>query len=93
VLRKGKDVAEGLVQKCRELGLLLQVLSADTVAVRPPLVASEKDIDFAAEVVGKVLGEFDKGAGGRPREIRHSGSGHDPKSPKDFGHVPGTTKA
>ncbi len=62
VLRKGKDVAEGLVQKCRELGLLLHVLSADTVAVRPPLVAKEKDIDFAAEVVGKVLAGFDKKA-------------------------------
>ena len=93
VLRKGKDVAEGLVRKCRELGLLLQALSADTIAVRPPLVANEKDIDFAAEVVGKVLGEFDKGAGGRLRESRHSGSGHDPKSPEDFGHVPGTPKA
>jgi 4-aminobutyrate aminotransferase-like enzyme len=62
VLRKGKDVAEGLVGKCRELGLLLQVLSAGTVALRPPLVASEKDIDFAAEVVGKVLAGFDKKA-------------------------------
>jgi len=58
--RRGKDVAEGFVQKCRELGLLLYVLSADTVAVRPPLVAKEKDVDFAAEVVGKVLACFDK---------------------------------
>jgi acetylornithine/succinyldiaminopimelate/putrescine aminotransferase len=62
VLRKGKDVAEGLVQKCRELGLLLQTLTADTVAVRPSLVASEKDVDFATEVVGKVLAGFDKKA-------------------------------
>ncbi len=62
VLRKGRDVAEGLVQKCRELGLLLHVLSADTIAIRPPLVANEKDIDFAAEVVGKVLAGFDKKA-------------------------------
>ena len=62
VFRKGKDAAEGFVQKCRELGLLLHVLSADTVAVRPPLVAKEKDIDFAADVVGKVLASFDKKA-------------------------------
>jgi acetylornithine/succinyldiaminopimelate/putrescine aminotransferase len=62
VLRKGKDVAEGFVQKCNEQGLLLHVLSADTVAVRPPLVAKEKDIDFAAEVVGKVLAGFDRKA-------------------------------
>jgi 4-aminobutyrate aminotransferase-like enzyme len=62
VLRKGKDVAEGLVLKCRELGLLLQALSADTIAVRPPLVASEKDIGFAAEVIGKALAGFDKKA-------------------------------
>jgi 4-aminobutyrate aminotransferase-like enzyme len=93
VLRKGKDAVEGLVQKCRELGLLLHALSADTVAVRPPLVASEKDIDFAAEVVGKVLVEFDKPTGGRPGDSRHSGSGRDPKSPKDFGHVPGAARA
>jgi acetylornithine/succinyldiaminopimelate/putrescine aminotransferase len=60
--RKGKDVAEGFAQKCRELGLLLHVLSADTVAVRPPLVAKEKDVDFAAEVVSKVLAGFGKKA-------------------------------
>jgi len=92
VLRKGRDVAEGLVQKCREFGLLLHVLSADTVAVRPPLVATEKDIDFAAEVVSKVLVEFDKRAGKGPGNSRHSRSGHDPKSPEDFGHVPRSPK-
>jgi len=63
VFRKGKNVAGGFVQKCRELGLLLQPLSADTVGVRPSLVASEMDIDFAAEVVGKVLTGFDKKSG------------------------------
>jgi len=63
VFRKGKGIAIGFVQKCRELGLLLHALSADTVAVRPPLVAKEKDVDFAAEVVGKVLAGFDKKAG------------------------------
>jgi acetylornithine/succinyldiaminopimelate/putrescine aminotransferase len=62
VLRNGKDVVEGLVQKCRESGLLLQALSADTIAVRPPLVTNEKDIDFASEVLGKVLAGFDKKA-------------------------------
>ncbi|HTW91994.1 MAG TPA: aminotransferase class III-fold pyridoxal phosphate-dependent enzyme [bacterium] len=60
VLRKGRDFAEGLAQKCREHGLLLQAVSADTIAVRPPLVAREKDIDLAAEVVGKVLAGFDR---------------------------------
>jgi acetylornithine/succinyldiaminopimelate/putrescine aminotransferase len=60
VFRKGKDVAEGFVQQCRERGLLLHVLSPQTVAVRPSLVAKEKDIDFAAEVVGKVLAGFNK---------------------------------
>ena len=33
------------------------------VAVRPSLVATEKDVDFAADVLGKVLKEFDKRAG------------------------------
>ena len=93
IFRKGKGVAEGFVRKCRESGLLLQALSVETIAVRPPLVASESGVDFAADVVGKVLGEFDKGAGGRPHESRHSGSGHDPKSPEDVGHVPGNPEA
>ena len=62
VFRKGKGVAEGFVEMCRESGLLLQLLSAETVGVRPPLVAKEKDIDFAADVVGKVLAGFDKKA-------------------------------
>jgi acetylornithine/N-succinyldiaminopimelate aminotransferase len=61
--RRGKDVAEGFVQKCCEFGLLLHVLSTESVAVRPPLVAKEKDIDFAAEVVGKVLAGFEKKSG------------------------------
>jgi acetylornithine/succinyldiaminopimelate/putrescine aminotransferase len=58
VFRKG--IAAGFVGKCRELGLLLQTLSADIIGVRPPLVATEKDVDFAVEVVGKVLFEFGK---------------------------------
>jgi acetylornithine/succinyldiaminopimelate/putrescine aminotransferase len=62
VFRNGKGVAEGFVDTCREYGLLLQLLSVDTVGVRPPLVATEKDADFAAEVVGKVLAGFDKKA-------------------------------
>jgi 4-aminobutyrate aminotransferase-like enzyme len=62
VLRKGRDATEGLAQKCHELGLLLQVLSSDTIAVRPSLVATEKDVDFAVEVLGKVLAGFDKKA-------------------------------
>ena len=61
--RKDKGIAAGFAQKCRELGFLLYVLSADTVAVRPPLVAKEKDIDFAVEVLGKVLAGFDKRSG------------------------------
>jgi acetylornithine/N-succinyldiaminopimelate aminotransferase len=60
VFRKGKGAAVGFVQKCRELGLLLHALSADTIAVRPPLVAKEKDFDFAVDVVGKALSGFDK---------------------------------
>ncbi len=55
--------AAGFAGKCHELGLLLHVLSPNSVAVRPPLVASEKDVDFAAGVVGKVLAGFDKRAG------------------------------
>jgi acetylornithine/succinyldiaminopimelate/putrescine aminotransferase len=61
VFRKGKGVAEGFVQKCLEFGLMLYRL-AETVAIRPPLVASEKDVDFAAGVIGKVLAGFDKKA-------------------------------
>jgi len=73
VFRKVKNVADGFGEKCRELGLLLAPLgtrsesTADSVmsravGVRPPLVATEKDIDFAAEVVSKVLAGFDERA-------------------------------
>jgi acetylornithine/succinyldiaminopimelate/putrescine aminotransferase len=60
VLQPGKDAAKGFADRCREDGLLLGVPTGDTLAVRPPLVASERDVDFAAGVVGKVLAEFDK---------------------------------
>jgi len=62
VLQAGKGAAGGFAERCREDGLLLGVLTGDTLAARPPLVASEKDVDFAAEVVGKVFAEFDKRA-------------------------------
>ena len=62
VLQAGKGAARGFADRCREDGLLLGVLTGDTLAVRPPLVASEKDVDFAAGVVGKVFGNFDKRA-------------------------------
>jgi acetylornithine/succinyldiaminopimelate/putrescine aminotransferase len=57
-----KGAAGGFAERCREDGLLLGVPTGDTLALRPPLVASEKDVDFAAEVVGKVFAEFDKRA-------------------------------
>ncbi len=57
--RKGKDVARGFVQKCRELGLLLHVLSSSSVAVRPPLVANEKDVDFAIAALDMLFDRFD----------------------------------
>jgi adenosylmethionine-8-amino-7-oxononanoate aminotransferase len=63
VLQAGKGAARGFADRCREDGLLLGVLTGDTLAVRPPLVASEKDVDYAAGVVGKVFAEFDKRAG------------------------------
>ncbi|GEM_PF-1226986 len=62
VFQAGMGAARGFADRCREDGLLLGVLTGDTLAVRPPLVASEKDVDFAAGVVGKVLAEFDKRA-------------------------------
>jgi acetylornithine/succinyldiaminopimelate/putrescine aminotransferase len=55
--------AEGFVQQCRERGLLLHVLSPQTVAVRPPLVCTEQEIEFAAGVIEQVLAEFDKRTG------------------------------
>jgi 4-aminobutyrate aminotransferase-like enzyme len=60
VFRKSRSVADGFAQKCRELGLLLASLGTSAVAVRPPLVSTQKDVDFAAEVIGKVLADFDK---------------------------------
>jgi acetylornithine/succinyldiaminopimelate/putrescine aminotransferase len=60
VLKTDKDVADGLAAQCLKNGLLVKVLSKDTIAVRPPLVITEKDIEFAAEVLVKVLAAFDK---------------------------------
>jgi acetylornithine/N-succinyldiaminopimelate aminotransferase len=57
--RKGKGAATGFVTQCRELGLLLHYLSADSMAVRPPLVATEKDVDFAAGVLEMIFDRFD----------------------------------
>lgn len=62
VFGKGKDAASGFVQRCRELGLLLRAVSGDAVAVRPPLVSSERDVDFAADVLRRALGSFEQAA-------------------------------
>jgi len=59
VLGRGKNVAEGFVLRCREMGLLLRALGPQCVALRPPLVASEKDTDFAAGVLDMVFNRFD----------------------------------
>jgi acetylornithine/N-succinyldiaminopimelate aminotransferase len=59
VFRRGRDIARGFARKSRELGLLLPVLSAQTVGLRPPLVAIEKDVVVAAEVIREVLAGFD----------------------------------
>jgi len=53
VFRKGKDAAEGFVQKCRELGYCCRPCLLVRSRSGRSLVAKEKDVDFAADVVGK----------------------------------------
>ena len=60
VLRTDKDVATGLAAQCLRNGLLVKVLSRDTIAIRPPLVIAEKDVEFAVDILTKVMAEFDK---------------------------------
>jgi 4-aminobutyrate aminotransferase-like enzyme len=63
VLKAGTGAATGFVGRCRELGLLLTALSGDTLAIRPALVCTEQDVEFAAGVIEQVLAGFDKRAG------------------------------
>ena len=70
VLKTDKDVAIGLAAQCLKLGLLVKALSRDTIAVRPPLVVTEKDIEHAAGILTMVLAAFDKNTGVVPQRPR-----------------------
>jgi acetylornithine/succinyldiaminopimelate/putrescine aminotransferase len=81
VLKADKDVAAGLVGQCLKQGLLVKTLSKDAIAVRPPLVIIEKDIEFAADVLAKVLAAFDKRDGTAPQRRKDTnGEGRDQKT-------------
>ncbi len=48
--------AQSLVRRCQENGLLLRLLSPDSVGIRPPLVVTESEIDRAVDVFAQFVG-------------------------------------
>jgi adenosylmethionine-8-amino-7-oxononanoate aminotransferase len=51
----GQLSARRVVEQCRESGLLLRLLSADSFGIRPPLVVTEAEIDRAVSILRQFL--------------------------------------
>lgn len=49
--------APGVVERCRENGLLLRPLSANSFGIRPPLVVTEPEIDRAFDIIEQALAQ------------------------------------
>ena len=56
-LQFNSEIAEAVVLACLEKGLIVNKVKADVVRFIPPLIVTEKDIDRALDVLGKVLKE------------------------------------
>jgi len=56
-LQFNSEIAEAVVLDCLEKGLIVNKVKADVVRFIPPLIVTEKDIDRALDVLGKVLKE------------------------------------
>jgi acetylornithine/N-succinyldiaminopimelate aminotransferase len=52
-----QDIAEPVVLACLERGIILNKAKPDVIRFIPPLIVTEKDIDRALNVLGKVLKE------------------------------------
>jgi len=49
------DIAEELLMSCLEKGLLVNKVKPNTLRFIPPLIITEKDIDKALGILGKIL--------------------------------------
>ncbi|MFA5398944.1 MAG: acetylornithine transaminase [Dehalococcoidia bacterium] len=56
-LQFNAEIAEPIVLACLEKGLIVNKVKADTIRFIPPLIVTEKEIDRALDVLGKVLKE------------------------------------
>ena len=50
-----EDIAEPVVLACLERGIIVNKVKSDVIRFIPPLIVTEKDIDRALDVLGKVL--------------------------------------
>ncbi len=51
------EIAEAVVLACLEKGLIINKVKADVIRFIPPLIVTQKDIDKALDILGKVLKE------------------------------------
>ncbi|MDD5397494.1 MAG: aspartate aminotransferase family protein [Dehalococcoidia bacterium] len=56
-LQFNAEIAEPIVLACLDKGLIVNKVKADVIRFIPPLIVTEKDIDRALDVLGKVLKE------------------------------------
>jgi acetylornithine/N-succinyldiaminopimelate aminotransferase len=50
-----EEIAEPVVLACLEKGLIINKVKADVIRLIPPLIVTEKEIDKALDILGKVL--------------------------------------
>jgi predicted acetylornithine/succinylornithine family transaminase len=55
-LEEGRD-ARATVERCLEVGLVLNAVTPTTIRLAPPLLVSDEEIDEAVQILAKVLGE------------------------------------
>ena len=53
------DVAEQVVKRCLDEGLLLNMVKPNAVRFMPPLIITEGDVDEAMGIVDKVLSQLE----------------------------------
>ena len=56
-LQFNSGIAEAVVLACLEKGLIINKVKADVIRFIPPLIVTQKDIDKALDILGKVLKE------------------------------------
>jgi len=56
-LQFNSEIAEAVVLACLERGIIVNKVKSDVIRFIPPLIVTEKEIDMALGVLGKVLKE------------------------------------